>query len=990
VQKFMRVLSVPKGLTPLRGFRLHRACCRVSCRDMDDSRDICRDLAPLIKGDIYCDEVHRIIYSSAACMYQMKPKAVVHPRSKEDVSAVLKYCYENTIPVTPRGAGSGLSGQAIGNGIVMDLTRHMNHILAVDKEGSTARVQPGVVLSQLNKIVKKDGLFFPPDPSSGDYCTLGGMIANNSSGSRSLRYGATKDYIESLELALSDGEIVELRKLALDSEELKNIRHMDDHSGAIHTSMIGLLWRNRDVINEYSPKVEKNTSGYNLKEAFSNGSVDLTRVIAGSEGTLGIVTEATVALLRLPGHRCCLILFFDDLHKAGRAVLEARELDPSAIEFVNEGFLEAAIGADPEVDALVPKGSKAMLLVEFDGEEKRELEVRAASLAERTVRELGLSTESQLATDEKQIEKLWLVRKAAVPIIMKNREGKRPVPFVEDMVVPPESLPDFLERLYDIFKEYGVDAPAYGHAGEGNIHIRPLLDLTCQDDVRKMEAIAEAVYALTKEVGGSPSGEHGDGVVRAQFLKGFSGPLYELFFWTKRIFDPKGILNPGKKVAEAPDMTQNLKFGPEYMRAPSGTGLDETKFLREIESCHGCGMCRSVVNTSMCPIYRAMGDEKFTPRGKANLLRALVSGRADAEDLIGDEEFREMMTMCYGCRMCLIECPTGVNVPLLVTVAKHEMVKKSGMRFPDRVFCNFETVGRMGSALGPLANASMRLPPLRAIVQRLTGLSRARNMPAFNKGRFNPQRKSKLLHGGSLVVYFPGCFVDFMDEALGQSLASILEDADMEMVVPDVGCCGIPSISHGDLEGARKRALRNIASLRKYTVRSVPIITTCPSCLLALKKEYVELFGEEETVPLAELTRDATDFILDLVKQKRLSIGTLDSLPRVVYHAPCHQRALNPGAKPFRGMGEELHLDMAELEDGCCGIGGTFGFKAKNMGVSQDIGKPLFESIEASGAQMVVTECPTCKIQIMQGTGIPVIHPVELLRRALDQRRAPR
>jgi Fe-S oxidoreductase len=567
---------------------------------------------------------------------------------------------------------------------------------------------------------------------------------------------------------------------------------------------------------------------------------------------------------------------------------------------------------------------------------------------------------------------------------MNTRERKKPVPFVEDMVVPPSVLPDYLERLYSIFDEHSVDAPAYGHAGEGNIHIRPLLDLTCEDDVQKMKSIAEAVYGLTKEVGGSPSGEHGDGLVRAEFLKGFSGPLYELFFWTKRIFDPKGILNPGKKVSESPDMSRGLKFGPHYAQAPTGTDFDEERFLREIETCHGCGMCRSVVNTTMCPIYRVLGDEKYTPRAKANLLRAMVSGRVDAEELTRDPQFRDIMSMCFGCRMCLSECPTEVNTPLLVTIAKHEIAKKYGIRLPNRVFCNFETVGRLGSTFGPAANVFMKFSPVRAIVQRLTGLSRVRKMPPFNFGRFRPRRMSELLHGGSLVAYFPGCFVNFMDGSLGQSLANLLEEADIELTIPDVGCCGIPSISHGDLEGARKRAEKNLANLRDFAARGVPIVTTCPSCLLALKKEYVELFGGEDAQLVAGVVQDATELVLELVRQNRLTLHSLESLRGAAYHAPCHAKALEPVSGSIGELKELLGLETEDLEDSCCGIGGTFGFKAENIKTSQEIGNVLFDSLKRSGASVVVTECPTCKIQIAQGTGLPVIHPIELLDRALS------
>ncbi len=944
--------------------------------------DICRDLRPLLKGEVLCDKIHRTLYSSAACMYQIEPLAVVCPRDKHDVAALLKYCYANSVAVTPRGAGSGLAGQAVGSGIVVDLTRHMDRILEIDRENRTVRVEPGVVLSGLNKVLQPDGLFFPPDPSSADYCTIGGMIANNSSGSRSLKYGATKDYVTSLEVVLSDGETVRLRKLGLDSAELKDLRSRDDHEGAIYTSMIGLLWRNREVISEHSWAVEKNSSGYNLKEAFSDGFVDLTKVMVGSEGTLGVVTEATLALLEIPPHRTGAVFFFDDLYKAGKAVLEAREFEPSAIEFVNESFLTSARGIDREMDALVPEGSEAMLLIEFDGEDKKEIETRARSLSNRVLRELGLSTGGEFASGEEEMQRLWRVRKAAVPIVMKGRSRKRPIAFVEDMVVPPEALPEFLKRLYSIFEKYSVDAPAYGHAGEGNIHVRPLLDLTCEDDVVRMEGIAREVYGLTKEVGGSLSGEHGDGLVRAAFLKEFSGPLYEMFFWTKKIFDPKGILNPGKKVAESTVMSENLRFGPDYQVVPTGTDLDQKKFIEEIEACHGCGMCRSAVNSTMCPVYRTLKDEKYAPRGKANLLRALIGGRITAQELLRDQDFRDIVNMCYGCRMCITECPTEVNIPLLVSIAKHEVVTRFGLSLGNRMFCDFERVGRIGAATAPLSNLVLKLAPARAVVQSVSGLARGRRMPTFNLGRFRPRRASQLLHGGSKVVYFPGCFVNFMDARLGQTLASLIEEADLELVIPEVFCCGIPSVSHGDLDGAEKRARRNIAALKTLAEEGAPIITTCPSCALALKEEYPELVGSEEAGVVASSVRDATAFVLELVDSGRLKLKLESGLTSAVYHEPCHLKALRPGGRAAIEIASRLNLPLVEIEDGCCGIGGTFGFKSKNLKISQQIGQSLTDSIKGSGVSTVITECPTCKVQIVQGTGLEVLHPVELLRRA--------
>ncbi|TET45937.1 anaerobic glycerol-3-phosphate dehydrogenase subunit C [candidate division TA06 bacterium] len=945
---------------------------------MVNSQTICKGLRPLVRGEVFCDNLHRTLYSSAACIYEIEPAAVVYPKDKHDVAAVMGYCYRHGIPVTPRGAGSGLAGQSVGEGIIIDLSRHMNHVLKVNEDDWMVRVQPGVVLSNLNKTLKPRGRFFPPDPSSSDYCTIGGMIANNSSGSHSLKYGATKDYVASLEVVLCNGEIVEITSLAWDSPELGVIKSKETQEGAIYTSMLGLLWRNKELIEEYSPKVEKNSSGYNLKEAFVNGILDLTKVVVGSEGTLGVVTEATLRIVDLPEDSCVLLLFFDDLRKIGEAVTEARQFQPASIELMDRTFLGAAKELVPDLEDLIPQDTEAILLVEFEGEDAS-IEAKGIDLRGRVVDEIGLGTGGVLAHDKGQMEKLWRLRKAAVPMVMKSTGRRRPIPFIEDVVVPPQRLPDFLNGLHAILENYAVDSAAYGHAGEGNIHVRPLLDLSRQKDIEKMEAVAGEVYSLVRGLEGSPSGEHGDGLVRAPFLKDFSGPLYELFFWTKRIFDPKGILNPGKKICDKDSISEDLRFGASYENVATGTGFDDKNLIEQIERCHGCGMCRSAVDTTMCPVYKALGDEKYTPRAKANLLRALVRGRLKPDELIGDPQFRELIGMCYQCRMCLSECPTEVNMPLLTRLAKAEIVKRHGMPLSDRMFCNFESVGRLASRSALVSNFLMRIVPMRAVVEWLSGLSRARDMPPFNKGQFKLKKKSSLLRGRTVVVYFPGCFVNFMDARLGQSLSNLLERADMELVVPDLSCCGIPSLSLGDLDGARKRAEGNIRVLLPFASKGIPIVATCPSCALALKKEYIELLGTEEAQVVAGMVRDATAFVLDLVAHGELRAKALKALPRTVYHAPCHLKALGLEEDSIGQIAERLSLRLGQIEDSCCGTGGTFGFKRRHFDISQQIGLPLFESIKSSDASVVITECPTCKIQISQGTGLDVIHPIELL-----------
>lgn len=949
--------------------------------DRIDPAAVASDLRRCVEGEVLSDELHRTLYSTAACIYQIMPLGAVVPRHEGDVLAVLGYARRHGIPVTARGGGSGLAGQTLGRGLIVDFSKYFRRIGDVDRERGTVRVQPGVVQAHLNRVLRRSGLQYAPDPSSSAWCTLGGMIANNAGGSHTVLYGATRDNVVSLRAALADGSVIDTTPLAREAlaREALSAAGGADPQVRLARGLLAILDRNRALIAARQPGTRRNASGYALREA-ANGSVDLAKLLVGSEGTLGLVLDATLKVVPIPKAKATALVLFDDLERSGAAVVEILRAGPSAVELLDRTFVEVIREADPKAGAGLPAGTEAILIVELAGDDPKEVQGRLRALSAALVGRLHLASDVRLSTSPEEMARIWAVRKAASPILSRREGRLRNTRFIEDAAVRPEQMAEFVARLRALLRRHELNAAIFGHAGDCNLHCNPMMDQKDPRQLRTMEAVAEEFVDLVVDLGGTLSGEHGDGRLRTPYLRRAYGPLVDVFGEVKKLFDPEGILNPGIIVHDGTStLTDDLRYGQEYRRIPTTTPLDTEVWQREIEKCHGCGACRHY-----CPVAVETGDEAATARAKGNLLRAVISGRLDPGVMVTDG-FKEVMDLCVNCRLCHSECPTAIDIPGMAIMAKEVYVRSQGKRVADRVLAAGGPLLRLSSALAPLANAALKTPFLRRLAAPLSGVAARRVMPPFT-GAPLLTRMPSVDPEGRKAAYFHGCFGGYQDlEGEGRAAVEVLEALGCAVAVPPQECCGIAAITYGHLDDVRPAAERNVAVFLDLLRRGYTPVYSAPSCGLALVEDYPRLLGTPQSEVLAGHVRDLHDYVLEILEADAVLRARLRPVPlRLTYHNPCHLQARGLGDSVVRLMRLVPGVEVVPIEeDHCCGIAGTFGMKEKHFDQSMRMGRPLFDSIERAQVPVVATGCGTCKIQIEQATHLPVVHPIKLVRDAL-------
>ena len=949
---------------------------------------IATDLKKRVKGEVQFDEVSRILYSTAACMYQIKPMGVVKPRDTEDVKAVLEYAYGHGIPITPRGVGSSLAGQAVGPGIILDFTKYMNQILQLDISNNQVRVQPGLIYEGLNRALKPYGKFFAPDPSSGKFCTIGGMVANNSAGGHSVKYGTTKDYVEKLRVVLSNGEVVDIQAVQLQNGHPRNPYRGESLARRAFDSIFELVQKNQKLIQNKTPRVSKNSSGYNLLEVVNDSSYDLNKLLVGSEGTLAVVTEVTVRILDLPKQRAAILAYFDTLDKAGQALVEVLGLKPAALEIMDHTFLNFARERDRRIDAMLPTNLEAALLIEYEGETPAEIRDKIEQTTTQLMQVSGLALGIEKAFDLENQERLWEVRKSAWSLINKVKGPEKPQNFIDDAAIDPAKIPDYLRGLHKIFDKYHVTAICFGHAGNGNIHVAPLLNLKTAEGVEKLKHLAQEAAALAIGLGGTISGEHGDGLARTPFLRQQFGELTDVFEQVKAIFDPQNIMNPGKIAGRVKyQIDENLRYGTKYQRKPTGSIFDRPDLLDEIEKCHGCGTCYSY-----CPMAIELKDEIAMARAKANLLRHLISGQCelDPQTFLLSKDFKRVIDTCFNCKLCLTECPTNVDIPRLAIEARSYYVEQKGQTLQNRILANARFSSQLSSLTAPISNLMLQFPLARKAMEQTVGIHHQRKFAKFYfhtlekwAEKRNLAAEANQLPAVRKVVYFVGCFGNFNDvDGEGKSTIAVLEKNRVEVVVPRFKCCGVAKITLGNSDAVRKDAEQNLAILGHYVEQGYDVVTSAASCGLTIKQDYPKLLQTEMAKKVAQHTYDIHEYLMKLHAEGLLNTNFKPIKARVVYHHPCHLKAQGVESEPIQLLRMIPKLEVVEIEDSCCGMAGTFGFKKQNFDLSMNIGKRLFTNIHRAKPQIVTTGCGTCKIQIEQGIGQEVIHPMVLLRRA--------
>lgn len=923
-------------------------------------------LARGLEGEFHIDPVFREAFASAACLYRILPQAVAIPKSAQDLSRVLEFCSQEKISVTPRGAGSAVAGQALGNGVVLNFTKYLNRILEINPEQKSAWVEPGVIFADLNRSLKPHGLFFPPDPSSGNYCTVGGMIANNSSGAHSLFYGPAQDYIEELEVVLADGSTALLGKNKFELTEEKSA-----WPKKIQRKLENLFTEYQQAIARDRPAV-KNASGYLLWGALEPDGINYARLLAGSEGTLAVVLKARLRLEDLPKFKSAGLIFFKDLETATNAVLKIRAMKPQAIEIMDLNFINIVRQHYPGLRHLLDDHAQFMLLCEFDADSPEAAQDKIRSANRMVVETEKLGYKSIIAQSEKEQNLLWQVRQAASPILY--RLGTGLVRFIEDFVIPPEKFPEGLAKIQHIFSELKTYAPIMGHAGEGNLHLNPSFNPGDKDDQRRMQICADQVYKTVIGLGGSISGEHGDGILRAPYVQAQFPNAFLAFKELKNIFDPQGILNPGKILAE-PGLipVSNIKYwAPETV----STGLQKTfsdeKCIELIFRCHGCGLCRTY-----CPAITGFGSELSLPRSKVSLARALAQGLIDEDELSGPE-MRTMLASCFSCQRCLSLCPTGVQTPRILELLKNYQ-RQSGLISPRQEI--LERSGDLINLMGKLPAPALSLTtnPLAKIAMTMIGINpeasgmfNARDIDEIKNARKISVKIPEGRQSELKIIFFPGCLERWMESKLFLQTRKFLEGMGAQHQIISELCCGMPAM-------ASNREL-SINAAQKLADATVPLIDkgwlllcNCPSCISSFRHNYPVLLGEQgEKIAKAVLS------IYELKEKLNATIKPTGATKNIIYHRACHMIGLGEPDPVLDFLQGAPGVKISAVVDKCCGAAGSFELKRENTGPSEKIAAELQKELKNAGAGVVVSACGLCRRKI-RALGFEAISPLEVI-----------
>lgn len=926
-----------------------------------------------IDGDLEVDAVARCLHATDASVFSRQPTAVVYPKNTADVVKTVDFCRAHNLFLHPRGAGSGLCGSALGTGVIVDFTRYMNRLIALDPTARTFACEPGYRFGELEKTLAGQGLFFPPDPSSGEYASFGGMVGTNASGAHSVKYGNVADYLIDAEIVLSTGQLITLSELCAGTVDAlpDPFRQIAD-----------LYLKHQDRIESAYPLVRHNVTGYNLRGLVREKRLHLEALFAGAEGTLGIFTRLRFRLLEKPGGDSLVVAFFESIEKAARAVQHLLPMGPAGIEVMDKSLLALARDSDPVLNARIPAGVDNVLLVEFDGHTASETEGLAVQ-AKTLIETRKLSAAAHLAVSSEEKKRFWAIRKAAVPILYKLKGEKKILALVEDAVVPTDRLVEYFKGIYQIMEGQGVRFVVYGHIAKGLLHTRPLLDLTDPADIARLKPLADAVFELVNGLGGAISGEHGDGRLRSAYIERQYPQIAHLFRDTKRLLDPHNLLNPEIKTASTPDqMTRHLRYGADYRRRPGQPKklLWPAGWETEIERCHGCSKCTTVTRaTRMCPIYKFTRLEAAAPKAKANVLRALISGAVD-DAMLYERRLQDVIDHCVGCGSCSRECPSEVNIPKMAIEARARYVERFGPSLHSRLVTAAEDFGRYAGPFSALIEPVVKLGSIRRTGRLFTGISASRSMITPARHSLFDQIPSSVDSGKPKVLYFSGCYAGYLRPAIGQALVRVLERLGMSVYTPPQHCCGLPQLTKGMLGQAREKVRVNLSRWAGGLERVDYVVVTCSSCGLALTTDWLDLLDNRQVHQVAEKIIHFSR----LVSMYRQRCAARPWPAQLAYHQPCHLKIQPEPDSSLKMLKALPGTTVDALDSHCCGMAGTWGLAAKNDSLSRRIGQDLIDRIDTTGADVAVTDCPTCEMQ-MAGLGrLPVMHPVEVVDRGIE------
>jgi FAD/FMN-containing dehydrogenase/Fe-S oxidoreductase len=929
-----------------------------------------RELKASIEGEVRFDRISRALYSNDASVYQIEPAGVVIPRHREDLIRLVEICRRLRCPITMRGGGTSQAGQAIGEGIVVDTSKYFHHLLEVDAAERWARVEPGIVLDELNAQLAGLGLRFAPDISTASRATVGGMMANNSSGARSVLYGKTIDHVLEQTVILSDGSIAHFRPIARD-----DIPPGESLEAACYRTVLRLASEHAEEIDRRYPRVLRRVGGYNLDE-FTDASkpVNLAKMMVGSEGTLGIVLEAKLRLVPLPKAKAVMVIEFVDLLEALSAAPIILRHGPSAVEVMDKAILDNSrqnAALDRIRTSFIEGDPGATLCVEFYGDRKEDLPPRLSALEE-TLRASKLGYRYRVETDPAEQARIWSLREAALGLSMAMKQDAKSIPFVEDTAVAPERLSEYIARFLKILTAHKTTAGIYAHASVGCLHVRPVINMKVESGVRKFEAIANEVAELVLEYGGALSGEHGDGLVRSPFLsRMFGDTIYEAFREIKRTFDPEGIFNPGK-IVDALPITSNLRFGTNYAARTPKTFFDFSEyggFAGAVEMCSGVGACRKKLAGNMCPSYMATREESDSTRGRANVLRLAISGRLDEAGL-GDEGVFRVLDLCLECRACKTECPVGVDMARFKSEFLADYYSRHGTPFEARLLGNMDRLSKWGSRFAPLSNWM----PAPFIDSR-------RKLPEWKRETFARWASKHKPSPGTAVTLFNDTFTNHYQPEIGSAAVEILERGGCAVTVVRPGCCGRPLISQGLLSQAREGAAKLIDALFPIAERGEKILFCEPSCLSAVKEDAPSLL-RNELARKARVVAEACMLFEEFAAN--LSLPLRAGPKRILLHGHCHQKSMGLLDATHALLARIPSASVVDLDAGCCGMAGSFGYTHYDVSVAI-ANRRLIPAVKAMRSdEVLVAPGTSCRRQVEDLAGALALHPATLIRSLLN------
>jgi FAD/FMN-containing dehydrogenase/Fe-S oxidoreductase len=940
------------------------------------------------RGDVLFDPFSRGRYATDASIYQIEPLGVVVPRTREDAAAAITIAREEGVPVLPRGAGTSQCGQTVARALVIDCSKYLDRVVSVDVEGRRARVEPGVVLDRLNRQLRKDRLFFPVDPSTASRATIGGMTANNSCGSRSLRYGNMVHNVRGVDALLADGTAAWFGEVPGNFPADSNGGSMPERYRDLIRRMRDLHRREADEIERRFPKVLRRVGGYNI-DSISDSGHNMARLLVGSEGTLAYFNEIELELQPIPAHRVLGICHFPSFYGAMAATRRIVELGPSAVELVDRTMIDLSRDIPmfrPVVARFVRGEPAALLLTEFAGDDPTENLRHLEALVE-LMGDLGFPGAVVEATDPAFQQAVWEIRAQGLNIMMSMKGDGKPISFLEDCAVRLEDLADYTDRLTRIFEKHGTYGTWYAHASVGCLHVRPVLNLKQELEVKKMRAIAEEAFAMVREYKGSHSGEHGDGLVRSEFHEAmFGSRMVHAFEEVKDAFDPAGLFNPGK-IVRAPKMDDRslFRFKPDYGPVPVDTALDWSEwgsFAAAAEMCNNNGACRARDAGVMCPSYRATADEEHLTRGRANTLRLALTGQLGPEALVS-EEMRETMDLCISCKGCKRECPTGVDMARMKIEFLHHYRRRHGLTPRDRLIAYLPRYAPYAARIAPLVNLRNRLPVLAKLGERRFGLSPRRKLPQWSS---HPYRGSSS-GSGREVVLLVDTFNRYFEPENAHAAERVLNRAGYRVISPDPAsgkalCCGRTFLSAGLVDEARREARRMLDALSPYLEAGTPIIGLEPSCLLTLRDEFSAILPGAQTKVLAERAQLFEEFAESESAAGRFQLPLSPMEGRTaLLHGHCHQKAFGTVGAAVKALKLIPGLGVESFDSTCCGMAGSFGYEAEHYEMSLKIGElGVLPRIRAAPpGTLLAANGTSCRHQIADAAGREARHLVRIL-----------